>query len=762
MNKLVVPLLAGVLLAVPLPGQEDQAQSLSDSLPAQTVLYFEIPDVPGLLEGVPRSSLGRIYHEEEVQAFIKPLLDMVQSGWVELRKKANTQGVPPALLHWEALTSMEAGFAFLPTGGPGGEPAICFGLSLGLQGTLAPQVLQLLGGMLAAQGKGSFLDDDSGQVLRIPFEGDEHMDLRVENGNTLVAWMQTGEFGPGHLAGNPRFSRTRSQVFRPGSQAFFYMDLGSGIDLLLQAMDANRGAVQPAELLPTIRKAFDVSGLTSLGAMAISSGWKNGDSFSVGSLGFAEGGPKGFFAHTGSAVDTGLLDYIPGEATSFTLGAADPQAGWKTFENLVDTITAMEVQPGTTLGDLWRQSGHPTYDWLAGGKRVRIEKGFQGFGPRSFSFATTSGNGIGFGGGAGGSFQEVTDVAGVRSLLSELMPVVKEGLDSLPKTPFHLEVKHLSVRETDEQGNTVNHEGPAYYVLRFNASILPPQMQPMMMILGQIQPSFGVTDDGWLVSYISSATVRKYLRDGVKKQDRSIRTNQDVASFLQHAPKAVQLLGWSDPRPGIQAAVSTGATMLPMMAMGMEQNGVKLPFDLDKFPSPDPFVRNLRPTETFAAFRDDSLVWESTGSFGLAEVFTLGGAVASTLPIWVAARGGMNGSPGSAPPPQPAAPIEHEAEEESAPDANLTAARSELKRLETGILVFQLEVGRYPGDLAEIVRPGENYPHGYLPQPARGIVPDPWGHDYVYLPPSGNGSYLLYSMGPNGQDEGGKGDDVTP
>ncbi|MFQ5749471.1 MAG: hypothetical protein ACE5H3_08450, partial [Planctomycetota bacterium] len=243
MNKIVVPLLAGVLLAVPLPGQGDPGQSLADSLPAQTVLYFEIPDVQGLLEGIPRSSLGRIYREGEVQEFLQPLLGMVQSGWVELRKKATAEGIPPALLHWEALNSMEAGFAFLPTGGPDGEPAICFGLSLGLQGTLAPQVLQLLGGLLASQGKGSFLEGDRGQVLRIPFEGDEHMDLRVENGNTLVAWMQTGEFGPGRLAGNPRFFRTRRQIFRPGSQAFFYMDLGSGIDLLLQAMNATGGAV---------------------------------------------------------------------------------------------------------------------------------------------------------------------------------------------------------------------------------------------------------------------------------------------------------------------------------------------------------------------------------------------------------------------------------------------------------------------------------------------------------------------------------------
>ncbi|MFQ5749488.1 MAG: type II secretion system protein GspG, partial [Planctomycetota bacterium] len=527
------------------------------------------------------------------------------------------------------------------------------------------------------------------------------------------------------------------------------------------------GAVSPAEVLPTIRKAFHVSGLTSLGALAISSGWKDGDSFSLGSLGFAEGGPQGFFAHIGPAVDTGLLDYIPANATSFTLGAEDPQGSWKTFEELVDSITAMEVQPGTTLGDLWQQSGHPTYAWLAGNKRDRLMQGLKGFGPRSFSFSVTSGNsmGMGFGGGAGGSFLEVTDVAGVRSLFSELMPVIKEGLDSLPKTPFHLEVKKLSIREKDEQGNTITREGPEYYVLRFNAGILPPQMQPMMMLLGQIQPSFGVTGDGWLVSYISSATVRKYLRDGVKKQDRSIRTNEDVEAFLQHAPKDVQLLGWSDPRPGIQAAVSLGGSMLPMMAMGMEQQGVKLPFDLDRFPSPDAFVSNLRPTETFAAFRDDALVWESTGSFGLADVFSVGGAVASTVPFWMMAakakaKGHAPGLEAPAPaPPDEAAPAP---EEESAPDANLAAARSELKRLETGILVFQLEVGRYPGNLAEIVRPGENYPHGYLPQPARGIVPDPWGRDYVYLPPSGNGSYLLYSLGPNGQDEGGKGDDVTP
>jgi hypothetical protein len=62
--------------------------------------------------------------------------------------------------------------------------------------------------------------------------------------------------------------------------------------------------------------------------------------------------------------------------------------------------------------------------------------------------------------------------------------------------------------------------------------------------------------------------------------------------------------------------------------------------------------------------------------------------------------------------------------------------------------------------------------HGHFPPESIGLsalvgefigqlVPDPWGHQYVYRRPAATGPYRLYSRGLDGRDDRGSGDDVT-
>ncbi|MCM8784845.1 MAG: type II secretion system major pseudopilin GspG [Candidatus Omnitrophica bacterium] len=101
-------------------------------------------------------------------------------------------------------------------------------------------------------------------------------------------------------------------------------------------------------------------------------------------------------------------------------------------------------------------------------------------------------------------------------------------------------------------------------------------------------------------------------------------------------------------------------------------------------------------------------------------------------------------------------------------DAKITAAKVQIKSLESGLKLFYLDNGFYPsteqGLKALIEKPTSGrIPQkwregGYLDKPS--IPKDPWNNDYVYLSPGRNGEdYEIISYGRDGK-EGGEGADA--
>jgi general secretion pathway protein G len=94
-------------------------------------------------------------------------------------------------------------------------------------------------------------------------------------------------------------------------------------------------------------------------------------------------------------------------------------------------------------------------------------------------------------------------------------------------------------------------------------------------------------------------------------------------------------------------------------------------------------------------------------------------------------------------------------------DAKKKAALAQVSNFRTCLDTFEVDNGRFPtaeeGLQALVTNPG-NLPD--WKQSMDKVPVDPWGHPYVYKPnPDGSG-YEIYSCGPNGQDEGGGGDDI--
>lgn len=98
---------------------------------------------------------------------------------------------------------------------------------------------------------------------------------------------------------------------------------------------------------------------------------------------------------------------------------------------------------------------------------------------------------------------------------------------------------------------------------------------------------------------------------------------------------------------------------------------------------------------------------------------------------------------------------------------HIRVAKYQIEKLEQGLLEFKNDIGYFPTTNEGLISLFENR-HGleswrgpYSNRPYLYI--DPWENNYVYYCPAkyGNSEYDLYSMGPNGIDEHGLGDDIT-
>lgn len=749
-RRLVSCLLAG-LLAAALRAQE---YTLASELPANTFLYVEIPDVQGFMASARGSALGQIHRDPSVQAFVSGFEGKLAEGWSQVRAMASALGVPSDVLHWESVTSFECGLALGPVeriGAPdgGGYPiAATLGAAVGLRGDLAQQVFALLSNLATAQGKGEIVEEVDGPVLAVAYAGDEKLRIRVR-GKRLVAFARTGAPGVEGLSGSAQFLAGRQVVGGARDVLFLYMNAAAFVNLLDDGLQAWK-----PEIASVARRVLDESGLSSFQYLALASGWRGADSVGTAVVGHAPGSRAG----TGHAVDLSLLEYVPGDVTAFGLFTADAGDAWGRVRRIWAAVKELEVAPGQTLAASWPgfQPGHPLYEWMEGGRSEALARAFAGIGHQGFWYTPPSAGALGAGANTS-AFVRLTDAAAVREALGQLMPQAAEWLATVPALPLALEVKNVPIRERDAAGQTVTREGPQYYVLKIKAAALPKQLAPLQMLLAQFQPSLGVTPDDWLVIGMNRMSVSSALRKGVQRPEASVTANSDVQAFLGRLPAGVESMSWSDPRPGVEQMFAMAQMMLGVVTAQIPAD--KMPVDLEKLPPATSITAYLRPTESHTVVEGTQLVTRTTGSLDVADFLVLGGAAATAaVPLVVAARqkqpehaqAGAAGAGGAAAGPGPAAA--------AGPDAKVQAARDELDRLRAGLTVFRLEHNRYPAELRELAQPDNDYPFGYLPDHQRGLVNDPWGRAFVYrLTPEG---CELYSVGPNGADEGGKGDDV--
>ncbi len=89
------------------------------------------------------------------------------------------------------------------------------------------------------------------------------------------------------------------------------------------------------------------------------------------------------------------------------------------------------------------------------------------------------------------------------------------------------------------------------------------------------------------------------------------------------------------------------------------------------------------------------------------------------------------------------------------------AAKTQIAQIESAIAIYRLDLFKLPNSLEALVKNTSNSPKWKESYMEKGYIPkDPWGNEYQYKKPGGEGrKYDIYSFGADGQ-EGGEEDNA--
>jgi hypothetical protein len=717
------------LLFLPSISVAQQESNLADSLPANTLLYFEIPNVPALRDGLQSGAMGRIWQDEEVQGFVGGLVEQGMGQYSQSMEMMAEQGMPVQFMSWDAMQRIEFGFSIDGAGLPA-APSMMISMQITFADGLSEQAFQLISSVLASEAPVDISKGENGSIMKMAAQapGQPSMEL-VRTGNQLRFTASNTGTTSSSLAASASFQRARAEVLKPGMACFGYYNPRVGVEMQRSFLNFGNGDAQ-VESMAEAMSAFAESAVGNAEAVAFSSGWKDG--MSVGATFVDFGGKPAGWAYAAAPADRAMVQYVPADATDFSIASMGGTEGVNEFLTSFDGVLTDEAMAKNVA--IWAEAEPISHSWFVGENRPLLDAALSGFGERVLSYSSpTRGS---------RTLVELTDPAAIQAAATPLVKTIAQLLDSVDGMPVALRAKRESPR-ADPQ-TTV----PVYY-LRLKPEALPPEFAQVSMFIGNIEPAFAISPDGWLVMSMNRSDVRAIVRSGLQPEASNISSNGEANSFLDRAPDSAISLAWSDPRPSVTATM--GMVQAATGLIGMQMDPSALPVDLTKMPSANAFNRHLRPSESFTWRDEDGMKSWSSGSFGMADFFgTLGYALptAAMSMMWFTPTMREVGA-------MEMGPVSSVVQVDSDP---LSATHAELARLQTGIIIYQILNDAYPANLTQLLESSEDG-QPYIDAPQSGLRNDGWGNGFIYHPTGDE--FKLYSVGPNGQDEGGQGDDVT-
>jgi len=259
-----------------------------------------------------------------------------------------------------------------------------------------------------------------------------------------------------------------------------------------------------------------------------------------------------------------------------------------------------------------------------------------------------------------------------------------------------------------------------------------------------LRPSYAVFD-GMLWMSNSSTLLKRLIREREKGGDLERGAHPGLASLRQadgSLSSTLESVSYFDLGSILATYYGAGRSLAGMIPPDMG-----IPPDLiGALPEPDFFTRNIAPSVGHTSFADGALVTHKEGAFGPEPLLLAAAIAAIAVPRIEEVMA-----------PKAFRPEVLDDDSPSFEPASDTTQVG-LSLLEVGLLVYSIENGDYPTDLHSLLAPTPAYPGGFLGSVSLPL--DDWGRAFHFERLSTD-SYRLYSLGPDGLDQGGEGDDVA-
>lgn len=252
-------------------------------------------------------------------------------------------------------------------------------------------------------------------------------------------------------------------------------------------------------------------------------------------------------------------------------------------------------------------------------------------------------------------------------------------------------------------------------------------------------------------------TSRKFAQDEVRRFEQP-STEVHVLAGEGAIPKGAFEASTMDWGGAIGKFYDAARGLLPMM-LGQREP----PVDVESLPTSAQLFRYFRPSASYSTRVGDKVYTRSETSLGPEVPAALGIAAIgmfSSMARELGSLAGPSGKPTGAAETQPIPRVpEDGAEPKPAGPGERDVTLAALRSVRTGLAIYKSQFSRAPDTLDELLKGTEAFPKGFLDGGA--LPKDGWGRALVYAAREGGAKYDLRSVGANGTDEQGGGDDVS-
>ncbi len=262
-----------------------------------------------------------------------------------------------------------------------------------------------------------------------------------------------------------------------------------------------------------------------------------------------------------------------------------------------------------------------------------------------------------------------------------------------------------------------------------------------------IKPTIAVLGDRVVIT-----TNKSHAKKEVRRVRKLLEAGPDAAPSIHEGITGLGDLAGAATVSFADWASFVGGVYSQLKAFGPMLAGVGLPMDVAALPSADVLTRHFQPSERRVRIKDGMVHHSTRSSFGpeISAMPVLGPGVffAFDRPA-MAAGDGQFGREGSAD-----VPVMEYDQIFNTPTARTNET---MVGVSIGLVLYQLDHDdALPQTLDELTKSSPNHPKGYLQDT---LLVDDWGNSFVYE--LKGKTFTLYSIGENGIDEGGEGDDVV-